>query len=246
VLIFSRDTAKVKCDTLERELQQAKEQLDELTRTATDYSNMIQKREAEIEEVSAHFEEIQEERNQAEKAFHEIQLQARNLEGQLEELKSERTKDLGARSKLQKELDDLRSSMAAKTSEETRRREVQRSQEKELTNLRAEVTRLKEQYDDTRMLAADAQKTLSLQLEETSRKLGSVEQSYKELQAKEQEDAELKKAREAALADAQRHVRSLESEVQGLKKKLMQVETELSETAKSKEVGLPLPILRSY
>ena len=43
-----REALKSKSDTFEQDARQAREQLAELTRTATDYSDMIKQREEEI------------------------------------------------------------------------------------------------------------------------------------------------------------------------------------------------------
>lgn len=231
------DTAKAKLDTLEKDAHQAKEQAAELARTATEYSQMLQKKESEMAELQTELQAMRSEHLAISKTISELEAQSQALQEALDNSTSERQRDKAARTKLQKEIDDLRNVMAAKASEDTRRSEVQRSKEKELVGLRAQTSKLQESLEEARRVSVETQSRLKIELEENQRRRENVEQAYKELEDHVTDNVEGRKKAEVGLAEAQKTVRSLESDVQSLRTKLVQTEGDLADATKAKEVS---------
>lgn len=223
---------------MEREARQSKGQLEELTRTATDYASMLQRKESEINQLLSDLDALHREREVALKHASEFQTQVSALEEQLQAQTADRQRDSASRSKLQKELDDLRNIMAAKASEDTRRNEVHRSKEKELVALRAHAAKLAEELDEFRRTTTESQARLKMELEEANHARSSIEQAHKELVANQTENVKRREAAEATLSEVQRSSRALESELQLLRGRSVKMESDLAETTKAKEVRL--------
>lgn len=176
-----REILRTKCDTFEEESRQAKEHLAEMARTATDYSNMIQKKEEQISRLSDLLESSKSGRENAIQEIQELQGDIDTLVAELEAEKDGRNQQSASRIKLQEELDELRTLMEAKTSEETRRAEVERSKEAELAILRDHVDKLQQDLADTRHSSLELQKKLRLDLDHSTREHTSLQQSHKSL-----------------------------------------------------------------
>jgi myosin protein heavy chain len=230
-----------KANASDKELRTMKTQLEELTRTATDYTAMLKRKETEISQLLTNMDDLHVEREQSLKHTSELQAHTASLEEQLEVSTAERQREHAARNRLQKEIDDLRNVMAAKASEDTRKNEAHRSREKELTNLRAQHSKLGEQLEDVRRSNAESHARMKIELEEATHNRSALEQSQKELLAKQTDNLKRREAAEASLADSQRAQRSMESEIRVLKERSVKLEGELAETTKSKEVRDPIP-----
>jgi chromosome segregation ATPase len=223
---------------MEREARLMKNQLEELTRTATDYASMLKRKESDIGQLLADMDQIHLEHEAAQKHIAELQAQVATLEDQLEVQATDKQRDNAARHRLQKEIDELRNVMAAKASEDTRRTEVHRSREKELTNLRAQYAKLTEELDELRRTSTESQARLKLELDDANHNRVNLEQVQKELAANQAENIKRRESAEATLAEVQRVSRSMESEVRLLKERSSKLEAELAETVKGKEVGI--------
>ena len=233
-----RDSLRDKMESLEKEARQAKEQLAELARTATDYSNMIKAKEDEISRVTADLDKSKAERKGLLNEVTELKNKIETLTSEMRVQQEDRERGSAARTKLQEELDELRILLAAKATEETRRNEAEKSKEFELADLRSQVTKLSQQLTDAQKQALEGQSKLKVELDTLIREHRSLEQAHKSLSERESLTlSQLKKA-EAALADAEKHKRALESDLQSVRSRQLGVEDQLAVALKEKEVVL--------
>ncbi|EED77158.1 predicted protein, partial [Postia placenta Mad-698-R] len=163
--VRNRDALREKSDNLEQEARHAKEQLAEMARTATDYSNMIKKKEEDADRLADGLDKSKQERGRLLKQIAELQANIDALTAELEVQQSDRKRDASAQSKLLEELDELRALLEAKTTEETRRSEVEKSKEQELADLREQVAQVTQELDDARRNAVDSQNKLKIDLD---------------------------------------------------------------------------------
>ncbi|OCB91229.1 nonmuscle myosin heavy chain b [Sanghuangporus baumii] len=234
--IRSRDLGKARSDTLEREARQAQEQLTEMARTVSQYDALITKKEVEIGRLAADLGRLSDERNEALKKITQLQGQAETAKSQFDAQKNENNRNTEMQARLQKEMDELRALMQAKTSEETRRREVEKSKEKELLDLRTQLSQLQKELSEARKVSIEGQNRLKTELETALRENASIQRAYQELVDNEHANQSRQKEVEAALSDADRTKRLLESELQTTKSRLTDIEGQLAETIKSKEM----------
>lgn len=235
--LYIRDALREKSDSLEQEARHAKEQLAEMARTATDYSNMIKKKEEDADRLADELDKSKQERGRLLKQIAELQANIDALTAELEVQQSDRKRDASAQSKLLEELDELRALLEAKTTEETRRSEVEKSKEQELADLREQVAQVTQELDDARRSAVDSQNKLKIDLDTIIREHSSLEQSHKSLSDRERfAQAQLKKT-ESSLGEADKAKRTLESELQSIRSRQNSAEDELAEVRKAKEVS---------
>ncbi len=235
---MKRDLLKDKSDTLEIDARLTKEQLAEMAHTANDYSNAIKKREEQMAELAKELDALKSERDAAQKATLELRNDVGTFVVELNAERNARSKEITLRSKLQEELDELRALMEAKTSEETRRNEVEKSKEEELSDLRSQVTKSNEALDDARRQTLEGQSKLKLELEYTMKEQASLQKSLDSLIEKERAtQAQLSKS-QAALNEIDKAKRAIESELQSLRVRQHDHDTQLAEATKQKEVRL--------
>ena len=231
-----RDLIKGKSDDLEHDARQAKEQLAEMARTATEYSTMIQKREEHIARLVDQLESSKGERDHSLKQIIELQSDIDTLFAELEAEKGDRAHGIAARAKLQEELDELRTLMDAKTSEETRRNEVEKSKEQELADLRGQVSKLQQDLSEARRLALEGQSKLKLELDYSVREHSSLQQSHTSLLERERiAQSQLIKV-QATLSELEKAKRVIESELQSLRSRQNDSESQLADAQRVKEV----------
>ena len=142
--------AREKSEQSENEARQAKAQLGELGRTATEYSTMIQKKEEQIVTLSDQLDGLKVEQMNASMEIVALRADIDILDGQLTVEKRDHSADIAMLEKLQTERDELSSLLAAKTSEATRRSEVEKSKEAELAELRSQSSKLQQELTDLR------------------------------------------------------------------------------------------------
>ncbi|KAG9219957.1 hypothetical protein CCMSSC00406_0006870 [Pleurotus cornucopiae] len=230
----NREAMKSKVDALEQEVHQTKEQLTELTRTATEYSSMLQKKEERIVQLLDQLDTIKAERDSSSKQVIELQSDIDTLMAELDAGKLDKERSAAARTKLEEELDDLRALMQAKTSEESKRLEVEKSREEELAELRRQASTLQQELSESRRLAAETQNKLKVELDHISRDHHSLERSHQSLLDRERAaQAELTKA-QASVAELEKSKRAAESELQAVRTRQANTDNELSTTLKSK------------
>ncbi|KAI0726107.1 nonmuscle myosin heavy chain b [Fomitopsis betulina] len=231
----NRDALREKADSLEEEARQAKHQLTELARTATDYSAMIKAKEEEADRLSDELDKSKAERGRSLKQISELQGKVDALTAELLAQRSDRDRDAAAQAKLQEELDELRTVLAAKTNEETRRSEVEKSKEQELGNLRAQASKLSQELEDARRSALEGQTKLKVDLDTLTREHTSLEKSHRSLSEREQSIRSELKATETSLAEAVKARRSLESDLQAIRTRQIDTDGQLGEALKEKE-----------
>ena len=222
---------------LEDESRLTKEQLVEVTRSATEYSDIITKKEEQIRVITRDLEDLRADERKRQHEIAELCSQKLTLEAQLQIERKEYVQEQSTRDALQKELDDLRSLLQAKTSEETRRNEVEKSKEAELVDLRNQVNELKHELAEARRLALDSQSKLELERTNAVREHRLLESSYSSLLSREGEASSQLSRTKADLAELEKSKRAIESELQTFRTRQIEVDSQLSEAVKSKEVS---------
>ncbi|THU98628.1 myosin II heavy chain [Dendrothele bispora CBS 962.96] len=235
VEIRNRLLVKTRCDSLENEARQAKDQLAEMSHTANEYSALIQKKEDRIAELAQQLEELDAERDQSSKEILELQSDIDTLAGELQAEKEDHAQVDSARAKLQEELDELRALLEAKSDEETKRNEVEKSKELELTDLRSQVSKLQQDLTEARRTALESQNKLKVDLDVATRELASLQKSHEAL-LRQQHDAQAQ-ADEAngIVAELERGKRAMEAELQSLRSRQIESESALTEAQKARE-----------
>ncbi|KAF8514982.1 nonmuscle myosin heavy chain b [Gautieria morchelliformis] len=231
----ARDLGLSKLEGLEKEARQAKEQLAELARTATDYSNMLQKREADIARLSNELSTSHRERDLSKKQSAELQGQLETFTTELNAQRSDRDRDAQSRAKLQVEIDELRALMDAKTSEDSKRAEVERSKEQELSGLRQQASRLQEQLAEARRLSVEEQSKLKVELENLQAEHVALQRSHDDLLQKGNTLEAQHKDVSVSLIAAEKARRAAESELQSIRTRQIDVDGQLAEVVKTKE-----------
>ncbi|PSS37014.1 hypothetical protein PHLCEN_2v1156 [Hermanssonia centrifuga] len=231
----NRDSLREKSESLEEEARHAKEQLAEMARTATEYSNMIKKKEENIGRLSSSLEASQGEHARLMKEITELQGRADTLTSELHAQQDDRNRTSEAHVKLQEELDELRVLLQAKVTEETRRSEVEKSKEVEIADLRAQTSKLSQDLTEVRKQAAEGQNKLKVELDTLLREHHSLEQSHKSLTDRESSTQVRLKRAETSLSEAEKSKRTLESDLQSLRSRQIDLDSQLAATSKDKE-----------
>lgn len=240
--ICHREALRTRSANLEDEARLAKEQLAEVTRSATDYADMITKKEEQIRVVSRDLENFRAEGSRRQQEIAELRSQKSTLEAQFKAERQDHSQEQALRITLQKELDDLRSLLEAKTSEETRRNEVEKSKEAELADLRNQVNDLKHELAEVRRAALESQSKLELERTNAVRDHRSLEASYNSLLKREGEASSQLTRTKTELADLEKSRRAVESELQTLRTRQIEMDTQLSEAVKNKEVSIKMTV----
>lgn len=229
-----------RADALEEEARHTKVQLSEMARTATEYSNMIKQKEDEVTRVVAELDKSRQERGRLIKEITELQSKVDTLTSELQNQQQDSQRNVAAHARLQEELDELRNLLQTKVTEETRRSEVEKSKEAELANLREQVAQLSHDLNDARMQAIEGQSKLKLELDTIVREYRSLESSHKSLLDRESAAQAQLKQNEVALSDAVRARRTLDSDLQSLRSRQIDLDGQLANMTKEKEVRLTL------
>lgn len=231
------DVAKSKVDMLEEDVRQVNLQMSELSRTATDYSNMIQRKEAEIARLTAELTAMKKERDRSAQQTAHLENQLEVLLGDFETQKADREAESQARLKLQREIDELRATMAAKASQDSKLREVEKSKEQEMSSLRSETKKLHNELADARRLSLDTQNKLKVELEVAQRKLRELESSHHELVQKSTTNDSKLLELENSLAEASKSKRVIEEELRAVRTRQVDTDTQLEDTLREKEAS---------
>ena len=236
-----RELLNAKVDQLEKASQQAKDQLSELTRTANDYSAMLQKKEDDIVRLASEVAASKRERTQLQKDIIETRALTEKQKSELDAYRMDADRTLTAKARLREELDELRALMETKTTEETRRREVEKSKDEELADLRRQVTDLQGQLNSIRQTALDNESKLKLEVERVTRQYTQLESSHTSLLERERAANERSTKAEAAAVAMEKSKRTSESELQVLRAKQIDSDSQLAEAMKAKEVEYLVP-----
>ena len=208
-----------------------------MARTANEYDALITKKEHDIARLTEELDKLSQEQDGLQKQIIKLQTQNETLTSQLSEQRYENRQSKEVQSRLQKEMDELRKLMEAKSSEETRRKDVERSKEKELLDLRTQLSTLQQDLSEARKSAIEGQSRLKAELETALKDSASIQKEYQQLVDNERNTQTRLREIDAALTEADRAKRALESEHLTVKSKYIEVEGQLSEAMKVKEVG---------
>jgi myosin protein heavy chain len=230
------ELAKGRTDTLEHDVRQARTQLAELNRTASDYSNMIKHKDTVISQLTKELEASKSERSRLSKEILEGRGRIEALTAEIVSQRDSEVRHNAVQEKLHDELDKLRSLMEAKTSEESRRDEVEKQKDAELRDLRLQASQLQQELGDARRTAIEVENKLKVDLETSVREHTSLLQSHRSLSDRLQANGEKLKKSEASLAEASKIKRSQESELQELRSRRIDLDGQLAELQKVKEV----------
>ncbi len=237
-LVFNSDLAKDRADTLKHDVRQARTQLAELTRTASDYSDMIKRKDADIARLTAELETSKAERSRLSKEILEHRARIEALTAEIISQRDSETRHATVQEKLQDELDQLRSLIEAKTSEENRRGEVEKQKDAELQDLRLQASQLQNEMSEARRTAIDVQNKLKVDLEASVREHNLLLHSHRSLSDRVQVNDHKLKQTESSLAEVQKTKRSHESELQELRSRRIDTDGQLAELQKVKEVTI--------
>ncbi|KAI0828577.1 nonmuscle myosin heavy chain b [Trametes gibbosa] len=231
-----RDALREKADGLEKDVRQLKEQLAEMGRTANEYTNMIKSKEGQADRLATEVEKLKVEREKLLREIDGLQADINTISAELESERNDKQRNANAQIKLQAELDELRALLEAKVTEETRRSEVAKSKEEELADLRSQVGKLSTDLTDTRRVATETQNKLKVEMETLVREHKNIQHSHTSLSDRAQASQAQLKRTEAALSEAEKARRSLESELQSVRSRAIDTENQLAEVQKAKEV----------
>ncbi len=217
-------------------MRQARTHLAELSRTTSEYSDMIKKKDADVARLTAELETSKVERSRLSKEILEHRGRIEALTAEVVSQRDSEARHASAQEKLQDELDKLRSLIEAKTSEENRRGEVEKQKEAELQDLRLQVGQLQQELSEARRGALEAQNKLKVDLEASVREHNSLLHSHRSLSDRVQANDHKLKQTGAALAEVEKIKRSQESELQELRSRRIDADGQLAELQKAKEV----------
>jgi myosin protein heavy chain len=197
---------------------------------------MIQKKEDQISFLTKQLEKLKEEHNSSSVEIMELRADIDTLDAQLGVERLDHANEVAFREKLQAERDEMRALLDTKTSEETRRDEVERSKERELADLRSQTSQLHLELTDLRRSSLESQNKLKLDLEQSTREHISLQHSHKSLLDRERAaQSQLTKA-QSQLSELEKVKRAMESEFQSVKSRQSDIQSQLSDALRAKEV----------
>lgn len=227
---------KEKCSLLEVETRRLREQLTEMDRTATEYSQMIQKKDEDLSILKDQLTSanLQLEKTTRQSASSLAQIATLKLTIEAHERDKDRTRT--EKMNLQAEIDELRNLMVVKTNEASRQTEADKSREAELTNIRVQVEDLQKRLILEKQNALEDHNKLQVDFEAVVRDHKALENSNTSLSRLEHQCREKLIITEEKLSSSEKLQRSLESELQALRTNKIGLEGQLAETMKLKEV----------
>lgn len=197
---------------------------------------MLQKKEDDIVRLASEAAASKRERSQLQKDIVEIRALTEKQKAELDAYRLDADRTATAKARLEEELDELRALMETKTTEETRRREAEKSKDEELVDLRLQVADLQGQLHALRKTALDNESKLKLEVERVSRQYTQLENSHTSLLERERAANEQSNKVEAAVAAMEKSKRILETELQALHVKQIDLDSQLADAMKAKEV----------
>ena len=166
----------------------------------------------------------------------ELRADIDTLDAQLSAERLDHANEISFREKLQGERDEMRALLDTKTSEETRRDEVERSKERELADLRSQTSQLYQELTDLRRTSLESQNKLRLDLEQSNREHISLQHSHKSLLDRERATQSQLSKTQSQLSDLEKAKRAMESEFQSIKSRQSDIQNQLSDALRVKEV----------
>lgn len=197
---------------------------------------MLQKKEDDIVRLASEAAASKRERSQLQKDIVEIRALTEKQKAELDAYRLDADRTATTKARLEEELDELRALMETKTTEETRRREAEKSKDEELVDLRLQVADLQGQLHALRKTALDNESKLKLEVERVGRQYTQLENSHTSLLERERAANEQSNKVEAAVAAMEKSKRTLETELQALHVKQIDLDSQLADAMKAKEV----------
>lgn len=197
---------------------------------------MIKRKEGDIVRLTADLDALKAERSQSSKEMIALQVRMETLTADLQAHRDDKERDASTQAKLHEELDELRALMEAKSSEDERRSEVEKRKDEELVDLRAQTSSLQQELGDLRRSTLEAQNKMKVELETSTREHQSLLHSHRSLSDRMLATESKAKKAEASLQEAEKAKRALESELQSLRTRQIDLDGELAETQRAKEV----------
>ena len=197
---------------------------------------MIQKKEDQISLLTKQLETLKQERNSSSVEIMELRADIDTLDAQLSAERLDHGNEIAFREKLQGERDEMRALLDTKTSEETRRDEAERSKERELVDLRSQAGQLHQELIDLRRSSLESQNKLKLDLEQSTREHVSLERSHKSLLDRERVAQSQLSKTQSQLSELEKTNRAMESEFQSVKSRQNDIQNQLSDALRIKEV----------
>jgi len=228
---------KERTDHLENEARHNKEQLSELTRTAADYSKMIQRKEEQIAALNKQLDVLKSEHEKASVEIMELRADIDNLDAQLSVEKEDHSVDIAALNKLSEERDELRGLLATKASEETRRSEVEKSKELELADLRSRTGHLHQELTELKQSSLENQNRAKLELDHVTRDHTSLQHSHNSLLDRERAAQSQLSKLQTQFSELEKAKRTLESELLSSRSRHHETEAQLADALRAKEVS---------
>lgn len=207
-----------------------------MDRTATQYSAMIEKKEDDLSRLAGQLALTKQKHEAATKDSATFQSQISTLQLTIQAQERDRDRAALEKTKLQAELDELRNMMAVKTNEDTRRTEVEKSREHELTGLREQVKKLQNQVIHEQQHAVEEHNKLKVEFDAVVRDHKALGASHTSLARRDEEHRQKLASTEESLSKLEKTHRSLESELQILRTRQIDTDSQLAEATKSKEV----------
>lgn len=199
----------------------------------------MQKKEAELSKLSSLLGSSRLERDSALKQAVQLQGRLDAIGADLQASETARKQGIEARGRLEEEIDELRSLLQAKASEETMRSEASKSMEQELSDLRLRVTTIQQNVVDASREAADVQSKLKVELESLQRELKAAQDSYQDVKLQAQTAEKSLSDATISIHSADKAKKTAETELHEFRSKHLDVEGQLAEALKSKEVSSP-------
>ena len=197
---------------------------------------MMKHKDAVISQLTTELEASKSERGRLSKEILECRGRIEALTAEIVSQRDSEARHNAVQEKVQDELDKLRSLMEAKTSEESRRDEVEKQKDAELRDLRLQASQLQQELGEARRTAIEVENKLKVDLETSVREHSSLLKSHRSLSDRLQANDQKLKQTEASLAETSKVKRTQESELQELRSRRIDLDGQLAELQKVKEV----------
>ena len=197
---------------------------------------MMKQKDAVISQLTTELEASKSERGRLSKEILECRGRIEALTAEIVSQRDSEARHNAVQEKVQDELDKLRSLMEAKTSEESRRDEVEKQKDAELRDLRLQASQLQQELGEARRTAIEVENKLKVDLETSVREHSSLLKSHRSLSDRLQANDQKLKQTDASLAETSKVKRTQESELQELRSRRIDLDGQLAELQKVKEV----------
>ncbi|KAF8958407.1 myosin II heavy chain [Flammula alnicola] len=234
VEVRNRELIRDKSDQVENEARQAKAQLAELGRTATEYSTMIQKKEEQIALLDAQLEALKLERDNASMEILALRADIDTLDAQLVAEKQDHATDKASRDKLQGKGTNFALFLPPRPQKRhagLKRRRAKRSSLPIYAVSAANSSRI----DRPSPILLGKSEQTEMELEQITREHTSLQHSHTSLLDRERvAQAQLSKV-QGHLSELEKAKRSMDSEMLSLRSRQHEGQSQLSDALRAKE-----------